>query len=414
MFTIPIPLSYGSQFEGERLRSDDIYLECGGNQSLMVELCVNRSVNALEDGKTVLNGPTLLDVQAGAVLPLAILVEIAGVHFRTEHTAVIERQIHRLLNYTQGIAYAGQRDNARLVISKTAVAKGFQLHHLGIILHSALKHEYATLIDRLQVTISTVAEDVEHIGTQARSIYQERDRRIDKMKDESTAVFYSCTMCQSTSPGHVCIVTPEKSGMCGALNWLDCQVYSQINPIGYCQPVQKGLTLDSISGQWQGVNARIAQATACKTNSFNAYSITKTPPTSCNQAECIAAVLPLCNGIMCVNREYQGITPSGMNFSRLIELLGGGVSAPGFCGHSKYNIHQGKFISAEGGIKRLVWLPQILKNSIRERFIARAADIGIPDLLERIADEKVGNTEEEILPFLAAKNHPALEMESLV
>ncbi len=136
--------------------------------------------------------------------------------------------------------------------------------------------------------------------------------------------------------------------------------------------------------------------------------------TTCGCCECIAAILPLCNGIMTVNREYAGMTPCGMKFTTLAGTIGGGITTPGFLGHSKYNITQRKFISAEDGLLRLVWMPKSLKDEIRERFNARAAELGIPDLLERIADESVGTTEEEILPFLEAKQHPALTLEPLI
>jgi acetyl-CoA synthase len=94
--------------------------------------------------------------------------------------------------------------------------------------------------------------------------------------------------------------------------------------------------------------------------------------------------------------------------------MGGGASSPGFVGHSKFNITQGKFILGDGGIKRLVWMPKGLKDEIRERLIKRGEEVGMPDLVDRIADETVGITEEEILPFLQEKKHPALEMDPLI
>jgi acetyl-CoA synthase len=103
-----------------------------------------------------------------------------------------------------------------------------------------------------------------------------------------------------------------------------------------------------------------------------------------------------------------------MKFTTLAGVMGGGASSPGFVGHSKFNITQRKFILGDGGIKRLVWMPKILKDEIRERMIRRGEEVGIPDLIDRIADETVGVTEEEILPFLQEKKHPALEMDPLI
>jgi acetyl-CoA synthase len=83
-------------------------------------------------------------------------------------------------------------------------------------------------------------------------------------------------------------------------------------------------------------------------------------------------------------------------------------------GHSKFNITQGKFIVGDGGIQRMVWMPKILKEEIKERLIKRGEEIGMPDLIDRIADETVGTTEEEILPFLQEKKHPALDLDPLI
>ncbi len=117
-------------------------------------------------------------------------------------------------------------------------------------------------------------------------------------------------------------------------------------------------------------------------------------------------MLPSCNGVMTVNRDYSGETPCGMKFTTLAGVMGGGASSPGFVGHSKFNITQGKFILGDGGLKRLVWMPKSLKEEIRERLIKRGTEVGMPDLVDRIADETVGTTEEEILAFLQGEGPP--------
>jgi acetyl-CoA synthase len=103
-----------------------------------------------------------------------------------------------------------------------------------------------------------------------------------------------------------------------------------------------------------------------------------------------------------------------MKFTTLAGSVGGGAVTPGFVGHSKYNITQRKWLIGDGGIKRLVWMPKILKEEIGERLKKRAEEMGVPNLLDMIADETIGVTEEEILPFLTEKNHPALLMDPIL
>ena len=248
----------------------------------------------------------------------------------------------------------------------------------------------------------------------ARAEYKKRDERVEKMTDEDVDIFYSCTLCQSFAPNHVCVISPERTGLCGAYNWLDCKASHKINPTGPNQPVEKGEVLDANLGQFKGVNEFVFKASRQAVEKVSMYSIVNFPMTTCGCCECIAAVLPNCNGIMTVHRDYAGETPCGMKFTTLAGMMGGGQQSPGFLGHSKFNITQKKFLKGDGGLLRLVWMPKSLKEEIKERFQKRAEELGIPDLLDRVADETVGTDEATVLEFLKEKDHPALKMEPIM
>jgi len=411
---VPVPVAFGPAFEGERVRGEDVYLECGGGRTNMVEWVTTKRMEEVEDGKVEMVGPEITDVPAVSRLPLAIVVEVAGREMSKDNEPILERQIHHLLNYAQGIMHIGQRDIAWLRVSKTAAEKGFTLHHIGVILHAKLHQDFGRIFDKVQVKIYTEDDKVNEVIQKARAVYGERDARIEGMSDEAADTYYSCTLCQSFAPTHVCIISPERTGLCGSYNWMDCKAAHEINPTGPNQPVPKGEVIDAKFGQWQGVNEFILKASRGNIDHYNMYSIVNDPPTTCGCCECVAAVLPLCNGIMIVNRGYKEETPCGMKFTTLARTVGGGVSTPGFVGHSKYSICQRKFIMGDGGIKRVVWMPKMLKEEIAERLKARAEEIGIPDFPDMIADETVGTTEEEILPFLQEKGHPALTMDPIL
>jgi acetyl-CoA synthase len=411
---VPVPVAYGPAFEGERVRKDDIYLECGGGRTPMVEWVTTKHMDEVEDGRVEVIGPEIDDIEPGSRLPMAIAVEVAGREMQEDFEPILERQVHHLLNYAQGVMHIGQRDIAWIRVGKSAMEKGFKLHHIGDILHAKLHQDFGRIFDKLQVKVYTEEDKVNEVMEQARVTYAARDARIEGMTDETTDTYYSCTLCQSFAPNHVCVITPEKTGLCGSYNWMDCKAAYEINPTGPNQPVEKGETLDDKLGQWKGVNEFIYQASRGNLDHYNMYSIVNDPWTTCGCCECIAAVLPLCNGVMTVNREYTGETPCGMKFTTLAGTVGGGISTPGFVGHGKYNICQRKFIMADGGIERMVWMPKSLKEEIADRLKARAEEIGVPDLPDMIADETVGTTEEEILPFLEEKGHPALKMDPLL
>ena len=411
---VPVPVPYGPAFEGERVRKDDLYAECRGGVTAVCEWTTSKPLDEVEDGKVEVIGPDLDDMQEGTQFPLAIVAEVAGRQMQDDFEPILERQIHYVINYAHGVMHIGQRDIAWIRISKEAKEKGFRLKHIGLIIHAKFHEMFGRIFDKVQVKLYTKEEDVKKILEKAKEVYATRDARIEGMTDETTDTYYSCTLCQSFAPSHVCVVSPERTGLCGAYNWMDCKASYEINPTGPNQPVEKGEMIDTKFGQWKGVNDFVYQASRQKIDHYNFYSVVHDPMTTCGCCECICAVLPLCNGVMTVSREYMEMTPCGMKFTTLAGTIGGGLSTPGFVGHSKYNVCQRKFILGDGGIKRIVWMPKMLKEELAERLKKRCEEIGIPDFPEMIADETIGTTEEQILPFLKEKNHPALKMEPIL
>ena len=411
---VSVPVPYGPAFEGERVRKEDLYAECRGGVTAVCEWTTSKPLDEVEDGKVELIGPDLDDMKPGTQFPLAIVAEVAGRQMQEDFEPILERQIHYVINYAHGVMHIGQRDIAWIRISKEAKEKGFRLKHIGLIIHAKFHEMFGRIFDKVQVKLYTKEEDVKKILEKAKKVYAVRDARIEGMTDETTDIYYSCTLCQSFAPSHVCMVSPERTGLCGAYNWMDCKASYEINPTGPNQPVEKGEMIDKKFGQWRGVNEFVYKASRQKIDHYNFYSVVHDPMTTCGCCECVCAVLPLCNGVMTVNREYMEMTPCGMKFTTLAGTIGGGLSAPGFVGHSKYNICQRKFILGDGGIKRMVWMPKMLKEEIAERLKKRSEEIGIPDFPEMIADETIGTTEEQILPFLKEKNHPALKMEPIL
>ena len=411
---IDIPVPHGAGFEGERVRKEEMQVQFGGKYSEAFELLRGAPMEELEDGKIELIGPDIDQAQEGAAMPLGVLVQVAGRKFQEDFESVLERRIHEFISCANGIFHMGQRAIVWIRISKEAFQKGFRLKHLGEILVAKLHGEFSKLLDKVQVTIITDEDKLKEPLEEAKRVYRERDERLGGMTDEDVDTLYSCILCQSYAPNHVCIVTPQRLGLCGAYTWLDCKASYELNPHGPNEPVKKGRCLNEVKGQWEGINEYLVQKSNGNLERFNAYSIIEDPMTSCGCFECITVVLPETNGVMIVNREFTGMTPVGMTFSTMAGQVGGGVQTPGFIGMGKMYITSQKFISAEGGIKRVVWMPQELKEEIGERVKMRLEEIGEVDLMDKIATEKEATTSEELLRFLQDKKHPALSMEPIM
>jgi acetyl-CoA synthase len=410
---VPIPVPYGPAFQGERIRKEDMYVEMAGQTQPGFEFLTTKELDAVEDGKIEVIGPEIDDIEEGAHIPLGILVEVAGREMQADFEPILERQIHDFINCANGIFHMGQRDINWVRIGKEAKEKGFKFAHFGSIIHAKLHGEFGKIADKVQIKIFTLEKDVVELRALARQVYHQRDARLADMTDEAVDTFYSCTLCQSFAPNHVCIITPERSGLCGAYNWLDGKAAYQINPTGPNQPVKKGKVIDAEKGQWEDINYFVFNQSHKSLEAFNAYSIIDFPMTSCGCFECISGILPSTNGIMTVYRDYTGMTPSGMKFSTLAGTVGGGVQTPGFIGHSKQYIASKKFISAEGGAKRIVWMDKGLKEEMGPILNEIGKKEGFENFIDMIADETVAETEEEVLEYITKKNHPALSMPAL-
>lgn len=411
---IPIPMACSPAFEGKSIRKEEMYVEFGGGRTPAFELLRTRPRQEVEDGKVTVIGPEVDDVPAGSALPLAILVDVAGKRMKPDYEPVLERRIHTFINYGEGSWHVAQRDLVWVRLSKDAVAKGVRIRDIGTLLAHKLKMEFPDHIEAIQVTLVTERAKVEEMLPQAREIYRRRDERIAGMKDDDVEVFYSCTLCQTFAPNHVCIITPERPALCGAITWLDARIAHEITPSGANQPVEKGGAVDALRGEFAGVNRFVKKASHGETDRVSLYSIIDYPMTACGCFECIAAIVPEVNGILIVNRDHPGETPLGMTFSTLAGTIGGGAQTPGFLGIAKNYILSERFLQAEGGIARVVWMPTSLKEELGDRLRERLAAAGIPEMYEKIADEVTAPTIEDLIAFLERVEHPALAMKPLI
>ncbi|MCX5655784.1 MAG: CO dehydrogenase/CO-methylating acetyl-CoA synthase complex subunit beta, partial [Planctomycetota bacterium] len=375
----------------------------------------SRPLAEVEDGKVEVVGPDVDKLPEGGKMPLGIIVEVAGRKMQPDFEPVLERQIHTYLNHAQGLFHMGQRDINWVRISKEAYKAGFRLAHIGKILHAMLHEHFSSILDKVQVKIYTDERKVQELHQQARKVFEERDARLAGMTDESVDLFYSCTLCQSFAPNHLCVITPQRSGLCGAYSWLDGRAAFEINPAGPNQPIQKGAAVDEKVGQWERVNAFILEKSGGAVERMSAYSMIVDPMTSCGCFECISAVLPSTGGIMIAPREFADMTPCGMKFSTLAGTVGGGRQVPGFVGHSRHYIASPKFISADGGFKRIVWMPKVLKDEMHDALVKRANELGLggEEFIGKIADETVATTEEQVAEFVAKVGHPVLSMDPM-
>ena len=410
---LPIPVAFAAAFEGEIIRKADMHNEIWSAKNPTAELVVMRELNEIEDHKINIVGP---DFDQAKDLALATYVEVAGKKMQVDFESVIERKFHAWFNYMEGVMHTGQRNQVRIRVSNAAYDAGVRLKDFAEVLYVMIMDEFDAVVDKCQVTLITDAAEAEKFRDEvAMPRYNQRDDRLASMTDEAVDRYFTCIMCQSFAPAHCCVVTPERLGLCGAVSWLDAKATYELNPNGPCQPIFKEGCEDERTGRFQSVNKAISDATHGAVENVTLYSILEDPMTSCGCFECICGIEPMSNGFIVVNREYKGMTPAGMTFGELASCTGGGVQTPGYMGHGRHFISSKKFIAAEGGIERIVWMPKELKDDVAERLNKTAKELyGIDNFTDMVADETVTTDCEELLNWLTEKGHPVLNMEPLM
>ena len=413
---IDIPVAFASAFEGEIIRRKDMQVEFDGSRVDCAELVQTRSMDEVEDHKITVVGPDVDEMELGSKNPIAYVVEVAGKRMQPDFEPVIERKFHNYINCIEGVYHTGQRDMQRIRIGKEAYNAGFRIRHIGEVLYTQVKNEFEAVVDKCQVTVYTDPAECTRIRHEvAIPVFDKRDARLENLTDETVDVYYSCILCQAFSPSHVCVVTPERLGLCGAVSWLDAKATNELDPNGPCQIITKERPIDENLGSYEDVDEAVQKFSQGALEHVTLYSIMQDPMTSCGCFECICGIEPFSNGVVIANREYAGMTPLGRTFSEMASMTGGGVQTPGFMGHGKHFISSKKFMKAEGGIERIVWMPKELKETVAERLNKTAKELyGIDNFTDMIGDETNTTDPEELVAFLTEHNHPALSMDPMM
>ena len=413
---IDIPVSFASAFEGEIIRKGDMQVEFDGSRKDCFELVCTKDASEVEDHKFTLIGPDFDQMEVGSKQQICYIVDVAGKNMQSDFEPVFERKFHSYVNCVEGVMHTGQRDMIRIRISKSTFEAGFRAKDLAEVLYANIKNEFDAVVDKCAVTIVTDEAECTKLRHElAIPAYDRRDERLTSLTDESVPVYYSCIMCQAFSPSHVCVVTPERLGLCGAVSWLDAKATNELDPQGPCQVITKERVIDENLGRYEDVDEAVAKFSQGALEHVTLYSIMEDPMTSCGCFECICGIEPFSNGVIITNREYTGMTPLGMTFGELASMTGGGVQTPGFMGHGKHFISSKKFMKAEGGIERIVWMPKELKEQVAERVNKTAQELyGIENFCDMIGDETIATDPEALLEFLTEKGHPALGMDPMM
>ena len=396
-----IPVDVGVIYEGERIRRNDMQVELGGpSLKEKFELAKVKPMDEIEDGKITIVGPDIKDMKEGGAYPLGILVEAAGPALDQALEGVIERRIHGYLNYIEGFMHLNQRYDIWIRLNKKSFQKGLNsFQYIGMVLHRLFKSELP-IIEKVQITFITDPAKVQEMYPNALADYETRDAKARGLKDEEVDKFYGCVLCQSFAPSHVCVITPQRYSNCGAISWFDGRASAQIDPKGPVFAIERGELVNAEKGEFSGVNEAVKKRTLGEVNQVWLYTAFDHPHTSCGCFEAVAFYIPEVDGFGVVNRSFKGVTVNGLPFSTLADSTAGGRQIGGFHGMSIEYMRSKKFLAADGGWNRVVWLPKEVKERVKD-FVPQ-------EIVDKIATEENAQNIDALKSFLKEKNHPVV------
>ncbi|MDP2218213.1 MAG: CO dehydrogenase/CO-methylating acetyl-CoA synthase complex subunit beta [Methanolobus sp.] len=395
------PFEISPMFEGERIRKEGMHVELAGPKSKGFELVRAADMNDVEDGRFTLIGPDLSDMEEGSRYPFAMIYRIAGELVETDLESIVERRNHEFQNYIQGMMHLNQRDDVWIRVGKEAVSKGLNsFEHIAKAVMMLFKNELP-FIEKVEAIYITDMEEIEKEIENTRAVYKARDERTRGLHDEDVDTFYGCTLCASFAPTNVCVVTPDRISLCGAINWFDGRAAAKVDPEGPQFAIPKGELLDAESGEYSGVNEFAKKLSSGEYDRIKLHSFMEYPHTSCGCFEVVGFYIPEVDGIGWVDRDFAGTAPNGLQFSTMAGQTGGGKQVVGFLGVGVNYFRSPKFIQADGGWNRVVWMPKMLKEKVFQDMPE--------DIREKIATEDDAKDIDSLRNFLKEKNHPILE-----
>jgi acetyl-CoA decarbonylase/synthase complex subunit beta len=158
--------------------------------------------------------------------------------------------------------------------------------------------------------------------------------------------------------------------------------------------------IDAEKGEYAGVNETVKKKTLGEVNKVWLYTAFDHPHTSCGCFEAVAFYIPEVDGFGLVNRSFKGVTVNGLPFSTLADSTAGGRQVDGFHGLSIEYMRSPKFLEADGGWNRVVWLPKEVKERVKD-FIPK-------DVVDKVATEEDAPNVDALKAFLKEKNHPVV------
>jgi len=378
--TPDLPVPSGPVFRRETLKDQDVRRKVQSSKNgFMVSMPSNMEADAVK----VVGS---LEGASG----FSVLVELGNPAADPSVTLWVDAILQSACKYAKGVKIVTRKlGDVTLQMTGAAVDAGFNLVHLGNLIIAELRNEFPA-IGSVRVTFILDAAEEARLRPMVDDYVEERRRLVDEATEDDLQVFYGCTRCRSFSLGHACTVTPERPAQCSK-PWYMLKAYAVLAPgsvYNPCQLVEKGECLDSVRGEYSGVNQSTFERTGGRVGRVFLHSIFGHPHTACSCFQNVAYYIPEVDGIAIMDRAYKGVAPGDMTWTRLANMVAGRQYEGGAATVATQYLRSPRFLQADGGYRRVVWMTETLKLV--------AKDVISDQYRERIATETSATTLEDL------------------
>jgi acetyl-CoA decarbonylase/synthase complex subunit beta len=349
-----LPVPSGPVYRRETLKDDEVAIRVGGSGSGFI---VSMPSNVEKDTVKVIGS---LDDASG----FSVMIELGNPDMEPDITLWVDAVIQSVSKYAKGVKIQNRGSGGvELQMTREAIDAGFTLDHLGNMIITELRNEFPS-IGSVKVSFVLDGAEEERLRVMVDKYKNERKHLIDSASEDNLDTFYGCTRCRSFSLGHACTVTPDRPAQCSK-PWYMLKAYAVLAPgntYNPCTLIEKGECLDPIKGEYVGVNNSTEIRTEGRVERVYLHSIFEYPHTACSCFQNVAYYIPEVDGIAIMDRGYKGLAPGGMTWTRLANMVAGRQYRDGAATIATQYLRSPKFLQADGGYARVVWMTDTLKN----------------------------------------------------
>jgi hypothetical protein len=295
-----------------------------------------------------------VDVRGKPGKDMGIIIDLGDDEVDEAMTAYLEGVVEKIISARKDLSIS-TRHGFKIKWSSPT----FSAQELGEYIHKGLKSQFSLK----KVSVSVLFDPLRLAAIKG-TILAYRDTRRKKLdgQNEANSSFYVCRRCQSYAKHHVCVVTSERPPSCG-LTYEMVKTMAHLSASDDFVSVRRGELLDGRRGEYSGINKIVRVLTEGHIQRIFLHSLSQFPHPTSALLENIAFVIPEVDGIGIVSRGYKGVTPASAKFTDL-EGRAAGRQVAGVVGVSDLYIKSPKFMHAEGGLARVVWMTSELKKRL--------------------------------------------------